>query len=252
MKRIGLLGGMSWESSAEYYRFVNEAVRDRLGGLHSADCVMSSVDFADIEELQRAGAWDEAGALLAREARRSRRRRGAAPALHEHDAQGRRRDQRRRRPVLHIADTTADAVRAAGLHTVGLLATALHDGAGLLRRAAARSPRPRRARARGRGPRDRAPRDLRRAVRRAACWTPRARSTGGSWASWSSRAPRASSSAARRSTCSSGRGTRPCRCSTRRACTPGGGRARAHFFVIVSTSEPSPSRVPSPAHCATA
>jgi len=65
MKRIGLLGGMSWESSAEYYRLVNEEVRARLGGLHSADCVMRSLDFAPIEELQAAGEWDEAGALLA-------------------------------------------------------------------------------------------------------------------------------------------------------------------------------------------
>ena len=55
MRRIGLLGGMSWESSAEYYRFVNEAVRERLGGLHSADCVLRSVDFAEIERLQRTG-----------------------------------------------------------------------------------------------------------------------------------------------------------------------------------------------------
>jgi amino-acid racemase len=68
MKRIGLLGGMSWESSAEYYRFVNEAVRDRLGGLHSADCLLRSVDFAAIEALQRTGRWNEAGKLLAAEA----------------------------------------------------------------------------------------------------------------------------------------------------------------------------------------
>jgi aspartate racemase len=68
MKRIGLLGGMSWESSAEYYRFVNEAVRKRLGGLHSADCLLRSVDFAAVEELQRTGRWEEAGKLLAAEA----------------------------------------------------------------------------------------------------------------------------------------------------------------------------------------
>src|SRR5215469_9883829 len=55
MKRIGLLGGMSWESSAEYYRLINEEVRERLGGLHSADCLLRSVDFADIEQLQREG-----------------------------------------------------------------------------------------------------------------------------------------------------------------------------------------------------
>jgi aspartate racemase len=69
LKRIGLLGGISWESTAEYYSFVNEAVRDRLGGLHSADCLVRSVDFARIERLQRDGRWAEAGALLAEEAR---------------------------------------------------------------------------------------------------------------------------------------------------------------------------------------
>jgi aspartate racemase len=69
MKRIGLLGGMSCESSIEYYRFVNEEVRERLGGLHSADCVLRSLDFAQVEELQRAGRWNEAGDLLAAEAR---------------------------------------------------------------------------------------------------------------------------------------------------------------------------------------
>ena len=68
MKRIGLLGGMSWESSAEYYRLVNEATRDRLGGLHSADCLLRSVDFAEIEQMQREGDWDRAGAALAAEA----------------------------------------------------------------------------------------------------------------------------------------------------------------------------------------
>ena len=126
MKRIGLLGGMSWESSAEYYRFVNEAVRDRLGGLHSADCLLRSVDFAAIEVLQRTGRWNEAGKLLAAEAQalaaggaellvlctntmhRVAAQIAAAVAI----------------PLVHIADTTADAVRAAGLATVGLLATA--------------------------------------------------------------------------------------------------------------------------------
>ena len=57
MKTIGLIGGMSWESSIEYYRIINEAARDRLGGVHSAKSVMVSVDFAEIEELQRAGRW---------------------------------------------------------------------------------------------------------------------------------------------------------------------------------------------------
>jgi aspartate racemase len=72
MKRIGLLGGMSWESSAQYYRFVNEAVRDRLGGLHSADCLLRSVNFAAVEVLQRTGRWNEAGKLLTAEPKRWR------------------------------------------------------------------------------------------------------------------------------------------------------------------------------------
>ena len=126
MKRIGLLGGMSWESSAEYYRLVNEATRDRLGGLHSADCIMRSVDFTDVERLQRDARWDEAGALLAREASAL----VAAGAellvlctntMHKvADAITDAIDV----PFVHIADTTAEAVRAQGLGTVGLLATA--------------------------------------------------------------------------------------------------------------------------------
>ena len=126
MKRIGLLGGMSWESSAEYYRLINEATRDRLGGLHSADCLLRSVDFVEVERLQRAGEWGEAGALLAAEA--SVLEAAGAELLvlctntmHKvadaiTDAVG--------IPFVHIADTTAQAVRAQGLETVGLLATA--------------------------------------------------------------------------------------------------------------------------------
>jgi aspartate racemase len=126
VKRIGLLGGMSWESSIEYYRLVNEATRDRLGGLHSADCLLRSVDFAEIEALQREGRWAEAGARLADEAA------GLAAAgaellvlctntMHKvADAITGAIDV----PFVHIADTTADAVRARGLQTVGLLATA--------------------------------------------------------------------------------------------------------------------------------
>ena len=126
MKRIGLLGGMSWESSAEYYRLVNEATRDRLGGLHSADCVLRSVDFAAVERLQREDRWDEAGTLLVREAEAlvaagaellvlctNTMHRVAGAITGAVDI-----------PFVHIADTTADAVRAAGLTTVGLLATA--------------------------------------------------------------------------------------------------------------------------------
>ena len=125
MRRIGLLGGMSWESSAEYYRFVNEATRERLGGLHSADCLLRSVDFAEVERLQRDGRWDEAGTLLAAEAAAL----VAAGAelivlctntMHKvADAITAAVDV----PFVHIADTTAEAVRAHGLTTVGLLAT---------------------------------------------------------------------------------------------------------------------------------
>jgi aspartate racemase len=126
MKRIGLLGGMSWESSSEYYRLVNEEVRDRLGGLHSADCLLRSVDFAPVEELQRSGRWDAAGDLLA----------GEAAALQSAGAEllvlctntmhklADRIEGAIEIPFVHIADTTADAVRAAGMTTVGLLATA--------------------------------------------------------------------------------------------------------------------------------
>lgn len=125
MKRIGLLGGMSWESSIEYYRIVNELVAERLGGLHSADCLLRSVDFTDIEVLQREGDWDAAGARLAAEARALQdagaellvlctntmhKVAGAITAAISI-------------PFVHIADTTADAVREAGLSRVGLLAT---------------------------------------------------------------------------------------------------------------------------------
>jgi aspartate racemase len=68
MKTIGLIGGMSWESSAHYYRLLNEGVKARLGGLHSARCILASVDFGEIEPLQRAGRWDDAGAILNRAA----------------------------------------------------------------------------------------------------------------------------------------------------------------------------------------
>ena len=125
MKRIGLLGGMSWESSAEYYRLVNETTRDRLGGLHSADCVMRSVDFTEVEVLQREDRWDEAGALLAAEAR-SLVAAGAELLVLCTNTMHKVADAITAAieiPFVHIADTTADAVRREGLTTVGLLAT---------------------------------------------------------------------------------------------------------------------------------
>jgi aspartate racemase len=126
MKTIGLLGGMSWESSALYYRLLNEAVRERLGGLHSARCLLLSVDFAEIERLQVAGEWERAGALLATHAR-TLQEAGAelvvlcTNTMHKvADALTAVLDV----PLLHIGDVTAAAVRAAGLHRVGLLGTA--------------------------------------------------------------------------------------------------------------------------------
>jgi aspartate racemase len=126
VKTIGLLGGMSWESSALYYRLLNEAVRERLGGLHSARCILLSVDFAEIERLQVAGEWEAAGTLLAADAR-ALQAAGAelvvlcTNTMHKvADAVVRALDV----PFLHIGDITAEAVRAAGLHRVGLLGTA--------------------------------------------------------------------------------------------------------------------------------
>jgi aspartate racemase len=125
MKCIGLIGGMSWESTIPYYRHINEAVKVRLGGLHSAKVILFSVDFHDIEQLQHAGKWDEAGTMLA-DAAKALERAGAdfivlctntmhrvAPAI----------EAAVRIPLLHIADPTAQAIKRAGLHTVGLLGT---------------------------------------------------------------------------------------------------------------------------------
>jgi aspartate racemase len=126
MKRIGLLGGMSWESSAEYYRLVNEATRDRLGGLHSADCLLRSVDFAEIEQMQRAGDWERAGAVLAAEAA-ALEAAGAELLVLCTNTMHKLADAITAAiaiPFVHIADTTADAVHGHGLATVGLLATA--------------------------------------------------------------------------------------------------------------------------------
>ncbi|NHC12803.1 aspartate/glutamate racemase family protein [Motilibacter deserti] len=122
---IGLLGGMSWESSAEYYRLLNELVRERLGGLHSARVVLSSVDFADIERLQAAGEWDEAGQVLAGLAKGVEAA-GAEVLLLCTNTMHKVADEVQAAvgiPLLHLCDTTARAVRAAGLERVGLLGT---------------------------------------------------------------------------------------------------------------------------------
>jgi aspartate racemase len=125
VKTIGLLGGLSWVSSHEYYRIINEAVAQRLGGAHSAACILYSVDFAEIEALQHQDRWEEAGVLLSQVAHQLEKA-GAdillicantmhriAPAIQE----------RVRLPLLHIADPTAEAIKARGVQTVGLLGT---------------------------------------------------------------------------------------------------------------------------------
>jgi aspartate racemase len=125
MKTIGLIGGMSWESSAEYYRMINEAVKRRLGGFHSAQCLMFSVDFADIEELQRTDRWEDAGNRLADAARRLERG-GAELLVLCTNTMHRVADDvaaATEIPFLHIADPTADEIKARGITSVGLLAT---------------------------------------------------------------------------------------------------------------------------------
>jgi len=126
MKLIGMLGGMSWESTAEYYRRANELVRDRLGGLASARLLVHSVDFAEVERMQAEGEWDAAGRLLATAA--AGLEAGGAELLvlctntmHKVAAPI---EQAVSIPFLHIGDVTAQAVRAAGIGRVGLLATA--------------------------------------------------------------------------------------------------------------------------------
>ncbi|MFJ3175115.1 aspartate/glutamate racemase family protein [Streptomyces roseus] len=126
MKTIGLLGGMSWESTAEYYRLLNELTRDRLGGLHSARCVLYSVDFAEIEHLQAEGRWAEAGEVLAEAAQRLEAA-GADLVLICTNTMHKVADRVQAGlsvPLLHLADATADAVKATGLTRVGLLGTA--------------------------------------------------------------------------------------------------------------------------------
>lgn len=125
MRTIGLIAGMSWESSAEYYRILNEEVARRLGGLHSAKIVMISIDFARLEAQQTSNRWDEAAADLAQAARQLERAGAecvlicantmhkAAPAVQT--AVG--------IPLLHIADAAGERARAAGLSKVALLGT---------------------------------------------------------------------------------------------------------------------------------
>jgi len=126
MKRIGLLGGMSWESTALYYSLINELVGERLGGFHSARCVIGSVDFADVEALQVAGDWAAAGRLLAREAQLLESAGAELLVLCTNTMHLVAEDIEAATgvPLLHLGDVTAGAVRAEGLSKVGLLGTA--------------------------------------------------------------------------------------------------------------------------------
>ena len=125
MKIIGLIGGMSWESTLLYYRQINETVNERLGGLHSAQIILYSVDFHEIERLQSAGDWATAGALLA-EAARTLEIAGAQFLVLCTNTMHRVADAIEAAvaiPLVHIADPTATAIKASGFSTVGLLGT---------------------------------------------------------------------------------------------------------------------------------
>lgn len=126
MRTIGLIGGMSWESTLEYYRLINRGVRDRLGPLHSARLLLDSLDFSVIAACQRAGDWDDAGVLLAESARRLAAG-GAQCILIGANTMHRVADAvavATPLPLLHIVDATGRAIRAQGLDTVLLLGTA--------------------------------------------------------------------------------------------------------------------------------
>lgn len=125
MKTIGLLGGMSWESTELYYRLINEGIKAQLGGLHSARIAMVSVDFQEIEEMQHVGEWASAGQALAQAAKQveaagadfllicTNTMHKVAPQVQEAISI----------PILHLADTTAERIKAAGMKAIGLLGT---------------------------------------------------------------------------------------------------------------------------------
>lgn len=125
MKTIGLIGGMSWESSLEYYRIVNEEVKAKLGGLHSAKCILYSVDFEEIERCQAEGDWESSGKLLG-DAALSLEKAGAEMILictnTMHKVIGYI-EEKVSLPILHIADSTAKQIQKSKISTVGLLGT---------------------------------------------------------------------------------------------------------------------------------
>ncbi|MGF9966790.1 aspartate/glutamate racemase family protein [Bacillus rhizoplanae] len=125
MKMIGLIGGMSWESSAQYYRVINEEVKNKLGGVHSAKCLLYSVDFEEIERYQSKGDWKQAGEVLG-EAASSLEKGGANFIIICTNTMHKVVDDIKEKiniPILHIADATANQVQKQGINKVGLLGT---------------------------------------------------------------------------------------------------------------------------------
>jgi len=125
MKTVGLIGGMSWESSSEYYRLINQMVKERLGGLHSAECILYSVDFEAIEKLQHQGEWEELTKMMIKYARRLEDA-GAELIVICTNTMHKMAEEVQNSvsiPLVHIADATAEAILAKGLTRVGLLGT---------------------------------------------------------------------------------------------------------------------------------
>jgi aspartate racemase len=125
MKTIGLIGGMSWESTVPYYRIINETVREKLGGFHSAELILYSLDFHEIEQLQSSGAWDESGQILA-QAAQALQAAGAEFLVLCTNTMHKIADAIEKAviiPLLHIADATAQEIMQAGITKVGLLGT---------------------------------------------------------------------------------------------------------------------------------
>ncbi len=125
MKTIGLIGGMSWESTVEYYRLINEEVHRRLGGFHSAKCVLVSVDFSEIETLQHEDRWQEAGKVMVAAGRQCQRAGAECLVLCTNTMHivADTIQQEVALPFLHIADATAQMICAQGLTKIGLLGT---------------------------------------------------------------------------------------------------------------------------------
>lgn len=125
MKTIGLIGGMSWESTSEYYRIINEEIKERLGGLHSAKCLINSVDFEEIERCQSSGDWDAAGEILGNAAY-SLQKGGADFIIICTNTMHKVVEKIKEKidiPVLHIADATAKEIKRKDIQKVGLLGT---------------------------------------------------------------------------------------------------------------------------------